>query len=380
MKEILFVSNGHGEDAITKMIIKRLKEKERSLDISVLPLVGSGKLFEGDSIKILGPRRELPSGGFSTLDIPSFFADVGKGLFPVIFEEMRTLLRTDADIYVSVGDIYPLIFILLFGKRKKIHVGTAISSYMREHFKFEEWLMGRCSHIFSRDNYTAECLKKAGMPATFAGNVMMDFVSNVYSDFDVPPQKTVIGILPSSRPEAYLNIIHMLEIADEIVSRKKEIVFLLSLAPTLDIETLRKKIEKANYYYKTDDAGTLDEIVTRRGGTVKVVVGYLSETINRSKMILGMTGTGCEQAAGLGKPVVIPIGLGVSTSRLRTELYKRLLGESILTIEGKPQKIAEEVLALLKNEKKIARMGSVGRDRMGGPGGAEKIAEVLLKL
>jgi hypothetical protein len=51
-----------------------------------------------------------------------------------------------------------------------------------------------------------------------------------------------------------------------------------------------------------------------------------------------------------------------------------------LTIDGKPQKIAEEVLALLRNEKKIVRMGSVGRDRMGGQGGAEKIAEALLKL
>lgn len=379
MGKVIFITNGHGEDSIAKTIINRLKEKDPSLDIAALPLVGSGSLFEGENVKIIGPRKELPSSGFPTLNIGSLFADLQKGLISIIFEQIKALQNIDADICISVGDIFPLLFIMLFGKGKRIHVGTAISAYMRKHWKTEKWLMEKCDRVFCRDNPTAEALKKAGVSAFFVGNVMMDELNESYKEFGIPADKTVVGILPSSRPEAYNNIIFLLKIADEMARHMKDIIFLISLAPNLDNNTLKNKIENANLYYKTEE-GIIEEIITGRGAIVKVIHGYLSEAISRSKLILGMTGTGCEQAAGLGKPVIIPTGKDLSTSKLRTDFYKKLLGEAILTIDGNIPKIAAEALSLLKNEKQISRMGAVGRKRMGGPGGADKIAQAILEI
>ena len=57
---ILFITNGHGEDIIAARIIEELAGE----DISVLPLVGAGTVFDGLPVTVLGKRKKMPSGGF----------------------------------------------------------------------------------------------------------------------------------------------------------------------------------------------------------------------------------------------------------------------------------------------------------------------------
>lgn len=96
-------------------------------------------------------------------------------------------------------------------------------------------------------------------------------------------------------------------------------------------------------------------------------------------MVIGTTGTGCEQAVGLGKVVFILPGKGAHTSKPRLKFYKKLLGKAIRIID-KQEYAGEEVLTLLKDRQKLFLLGEIGKKAMGPPGGCEKIARLTYQL
>ena len=59
---------------------------------------------------------------------------------------------------------------------------------------------------------------------------------------------------------------------------------------------------------------------------------------------------------------------------------KGLLGDSLSITPRDPEDIAIEALDILKNRERYEKMAEIGRERMGPPGGAKKMAEHIAKF
>ena len=228
-RKILFISNGYGEDNIAAHIARELRKLFPSFAVSGFPTVGDGKFYTESSIALAGVGIRMPSEGF-VRSIRELGKDVKEGLVGKTFRMGRRLrsAASEHDFLAVTGDPYLLLYTSLFtksGKSRKIFIGTLQSEWygsrrpFKEHYSLLEqtWLRCFCRLIIARDDKTAEYLRSRGLEfAVSYGNPMMDCL--------VFPQKrafeenrTVIGILPGSKREAYDNFGKIIETVEALV-------------------------------------------------------------------------------------------------------------------------------------------------------------------
>jgi uncharacterized protein (TIGR03492 family) len=112
--------------------------------------------------------------------------------------------------------------------------------------------------------------------------------------------------------------------------------------------------------------------------------------LKQAHLLLAMTGTATEQAVGLGKPVVQLAGHGPQFSPNFAEAQRRLLGPSLFSAEGEPGSerslagtaaLIGRVLQDLRATDLAERCRRNGQERIGGPGGAARMAgQIVLTL
>jgi uncharacterized protein (TIGR03492 family) len=111
--------------------------------------------------------------------------------------------------------------------------------------------------------------------------------------------------------------------------------------------------------------------------------------VQQADLLLAMTGTATEQAVGLGKPVVQLAGGGPQFSPNFAEAQRRLLGPSLFSAEGEPGSERSlggtaarvgEVLHQLQHTDLGERCRRNGLERIGGPGGAARMARQILQV
>jgi uncharacterized protein (TIGR03492 family) len=112
-------------------------------------------------------------------------------------------------------------------------------------------------------------------------------------------------------------------------------------------------------------------------GQVALVQGALGDLLARSWLALGQAGTAHEQAVGAGVPVVSlhprPEGpLGWYRGR-----QKGLLGEALVVVSEDEETAARTLAKLATDPVERERRAAVGRQRMGQPGGAARMAAWL---
>src|SRR5712692_11747704 len=59
--------------------------------------------------------------------------------------------------------------------------------------------------IFTRDELTAQTLRRAGLPARYVGNPLMDTIGSVQTSLKADPTQPTVVILPGSRADADVN-------------------------------------------------------------------------------------------------------------------------------------------------------------------------------
>ncbi len=349
--KILFITNGHGEDIIAARIIKELGGH----DITVMPLVGEGKAFDGTAAELIGPRKKMPSGGFIYQSITNMFRDIFSGLIGNTVEQIKLLrtLKGKFDRVVSVGDIVPIIGAMLTGK-KFYFVGCAKSDHYD--YSYTPWekhfLRNHCRLCFPRDMKTFEDLKKAGISCEYAGNPMMDCFEITGDRFGIGNDKTIIALLPGTRDDIKLNMTDLSDVAGALIKRMptNRLAFVVAAAPGSEISA----------------SPSLPDIL--------IAEGKFGDVINSSTIVIGLSGTGNEQAAGLGKPVVSFPGRGVQYTNSFAKRQKQLLGDALSVVERAPDKVAREVVRILEDKNIYAKMSSAGRERMGAAGASRVIA------
>lgn len=358
MKKILFITNGHGEDIVAAEIIRNLNKP--GLQIDVLPVVGKGDAFKGLNADIIGPKKALPSGGFGLRNYSYLIRDIFAGLIGKVISQLKALSENkwSYDLVIGIGDIVPIVYSIFTGC-KFIFIGVNKSAYYKKlafnYTWLEKLLLKKyCMMTFTRDKKTEGWLEQYGVESKYAGNPMMDQLIRGAKEAGRAGSRT-IGFLPGTRNDAYKNIEDFYNIAALIKKIDRKIGFLLSIPKTLD----KKRIAKIKAPVK-----------------VKLINDF-RKVLSRSTVIIGLSGTGNEQAAGLGRPVIAFPGRGAQYNRRFASGQKELLGGALMLLPRNPDVIASETVSLLKSKAKRNKMAKAGIFRMGEPGASRKIALVI---
>ncbi len=376
-RRALFVTNGHGEASIAERIAEAVHAADPALEIDHFPLVGEG--LGGAAMREVGPRRAMPSGGLVAMgNVRAFARDLGAGFVGLFFAQLR-FLRAARDAYgiaVAVGDSYAL-GLALCARLPTLFVGTAKSAYVAPYGPFERTLLRRARRVFVRDDRTAADLRERGVPlASAPGNVIVDLLR---ADGPALPGEW-IGLLPR-KPRRRLR-----RRGSPGASRARAggpaargTGVALGGADLGRGATCGRagggwvagRGRRGRRSVRRERARRRD-----RGG-----VGRARRVPARQpRLAIGQAGTANEAAAACGVPVVAlddGPGPGASWYRMR---QRRLLGEALEIVAAEPRAAAAAVAGLLADEPRLARMRAAGRERMGRSGGAEAIADEVVRV
>jgi uncharacterized protein (TIGR03492 family) len=273
-------------------------------------------------------------------------------------------------VIVAIGDVYGLSMAGAAG-RPVVFIATAKSQHNEPHRALELVQLRRVAEvIFTRDELTAETLRRAGLPARYVGNPLMDTIGGVQTLLKGDPTQPTVVILPGSRADADANLGPLLRVCAQVGVRLR-VHFVCALAPAVDLTRVKSAASAAGWDIEGDGLRH-DEITV----TLTRVFG---DAIRTADVVVGLAGTANEQAAGLGKPVVTFVGPGAQVSPRFVALQQRLLGDA-LVVARDWQDAAETVVRLLGNPAERTARGAVGRVRMGEPGAVPRIAHAILDL
>jgi len=388
---LLFISNGYGEDIIGAHIAQKIHVMYPHLPVAAFPTVGHGDFYDRVGIKLAGRGAELPSEGF-VRSLKEFFRDVKNGFLSKTLRMGLSLgnVSKGFDFFIIVGDPYLLFFTSLFTrikKDKKIFVGVQQSEWygsrkaFKQHYSAIERLWLRCfaGLIYVRDYKTMEFLRGKGLSSVrCSGNPMMDCF-NIHARPVLPVGRRIIGILPGSKQEAYENLTLVFDIITALSVRGQEFTYAIALSPQLDQV-------KAQHMFGLLPQGTGDlneeELYTKyrhekTGNRIIISQKAFGDIINESVAVIGFSGTGNEQAAGLGKPVFASWGSGPQITKKFMKAQKKLLGPSLFLYPPDPEVIAHGIIETLGNKALLKNAAENGRIRMRGRGSIEIMAREI---
>lgn len=369
--KILIISNGNGEDLIGSILAREFKAQDQSIELDAMPLVGLGHAYKAADIPIVGTQKEMPSGGFLTSKI-AVFKDILSGLLLLHARQAYHLYKhkNTYDKVVCVGDVFCLLMGVLSKKGKGLYfLPTAKSNYIDWHYPIEKQIIRKYTQtVFPRDQLTTLSFQNYGINAHYHGNVMMDAIIKTGAAFDVSDEEVVIGVLPGSRKEAYENFQSIIDVLVHLYQQVRksdlECKFLVAVAPSINQAELEEHLHID---------GTM--LSPRRF----IFTDRFGDVLYQSNFIIGMAGTANEQAAGLGKPVFTWEGRGPQTCKKRIEDQQKLLGESLLVIEGTAGQKAKSLWKLVQKPQLYNKCKNNAIERMGGPGAAGKMVAEMLR-
>lgn len=399
-QRVLFLSNGHGEDLNASLILQSLRELNADIELAALPIVGQGNAYRSLGVPIVGPTQQLPSSGFNYIMVArllnpmnwwrdhnplNLIRDVFSGLVGLTWRQLKAarLYGQTCDLLMVTGDIVPILFAYLT-KRPFVAFLVSTSSYYEGRIKLPLLaLLGlkssRCLKILTRDAYTADDLRRRGLTkAEFAGYPIMDVLTPTGKALGLDPHRPVVALLPGSRlPEASDNFALQLRLCQAIAAMTQA-QFQAALVPSLTADALTTLADELGWRFQD---GYLEHKSTR----VYYHYDAFADILHRCNLVIGMAGTAVEQAVGLGKPVIQIIGSGPQFSYPFAEAQQRLLGSSVITIGKRPAtpelllEAAKKVQWVLHDTAYQAQCLKNGRERVGVPGGAHKIALKLIQ-
>lgn len=386
---VRFVTNGHGEDHIAGKLIEALRTARVPACVDAWPMVGRGTEFARRDVPVRGPFNRLPSEGFGTLALSLFLRDLRAGWLRTHARQLRAAVaaRGEVDLVVSVGDVVPLAAAVLM-RAPFVFVGCAKSCYYdarRPYTALEVRLLRRAAAVFPRDAPTTAHLRRSGVPARFVGNPMMDDLEPTHEDLGVAPDTTVVGCLPGSRGDAEANAVQLLRVAARTAvvhgrasTRTDPPQFVFAVTTSFDLARAAAAAAIDTPSWRRVATAPPGGAVAMRlegpaGARAHFVRGRLADVLHRSRVVIGLAGTANEQAVGLGKPLLTFATAGVQGAAF-ARMKARFFGESAQLVPPRPEAVAAELLSLLGDPLRQARMAAAGRARMGGPGASTAIA------
>lgn len=208
--------------------------------------------------------------------------------------------------------------------------------------------------------------------------------ANVMADLGVaeqPQRPTLSGdplvaIFPGSREDAYAQAAFLLRVLAGAQALRNGIRGVLSVAPGLKAGRFTAAVQGAGLRaVGRDDELEPFSVYANGSELARAWTGEIAAAIDRAQLVLGQAGTANEAAAAAGVPVVAFEGGGWYRRR-----QMALLGGALRVLPRDAQAGARDVAALLEDDRERERMARTGRERLGAPGAARRIAEEIVRL
>lgn len=372
-QRFLIISNGHGEDAIAAQLVARLPA---NVSADAYPMIGSGKAYDG-ICRIVGPRATLASEGWRNVK-GSLRRDIVNGGLLTVPPALKFLraMRDHYDRVLVVGDMVGVLACLVTGHRDLVYLDVYKTGAARLYSGLERQAIRRaCALVFCRADNLAALLRESGVDARAAGNVMMDTIP--HGDYDAAARRTrdlAVTLLPGSRALTGESFALQIGALKRVPAETRPDVF-VAVAGSVSVEDLAKAAGLTRVPMlssEPDDLGTL----SGDGLTVHLARGRaMGNLLAVSDVVLSQAGTASIQALGLGKPVITFANSRDRRSRFEDE--QRLFGPARVVVDAEIGNVAMALGDLLGDAGERARLGAIGRERIGGPGALRAILEAL---
>jgi uncharacterized protein (TIGR03492 family) len=372
-KRLLFISNGYGEDSIAAEIIRQLPANACA---EAYPTLGEGLAYR-NVCPVVGPRAQVASEGWRNVK-GSVLRDIVTGtpgkVLPGLAFGRR--IRDHYDRVVVVGDMVGVMGCFASGIRRIVYLDVYKTGFGRLYSPLERWLLRRtAATVFCRSERLAAPLRAAGVDGRCPGNVMMDTIA--YGEYDVAARRrrpTAVGLLPGSRQFTVESFALQVAALRRLAADKRPDVF-LAAAASVSLEALAKEsglVVKGPITGEAGDGGALvdDELI------VHVTRGAAGNVIEGADVVLSQAGTATIQALGLGRPVITFVNRRDRKSRVRNETA--LFGEARVVLPPDAGKLANTLDGLLADPAERARLGEIGRVRIGGSGAIHAVLEAIV--
>jgi lipid-A-disaccharide synthase len=222
--------------------------------------------------------------------------------------------------------------------------------------------------------------ERAGVPVTFVGHPLVDLVRPApdreafLRGAGLDPSRPVVAVLPGSRAtEVRHNLPPLAGGIRLLAGRRPDLQFLLAIAPALDPPALRDAV---------------------LGLPVALLAGQTHAVLGAATVAVVASGTATVEAALLGTPMVVVYRVSPLTYTLGRPMVRvphvamanliagREVVRELIQADFAPQRVAGEVLALLEDPGRLARvreeLGQV-RVRLGAPGASDRAAQTVFK-
>jgi uncharacterized protein (TIGR03492 family) len=383
VKRVLFVSNGHGEAAIADRIAGELRAIMPDAALDHLALVGEPI---SDSMREVGPRRTMPSGGLIAMgNVGNLVRDLRAGLLPLVASQRRFLrrVRGSYDVAVAVGDVYALAM-TLHARSSTVVGGTAKSVSVARNGAFEERMLARAKACFVRDEATAQALRRHGLSVDLSANVIVDLFApddDPAVDAAITGFATMLALFPGSRISAYDDAVFLLQVLREIAGSRPEIGAVLSIARGLDAGRFAADAQRAGWQVSRESGVCIPFSLSLHGRTVvRAWTGSPAALLKGAALVLGQAGTANEGAAAAGVPVVAFARERETNDPWYRRRQQGLLGDALAVIAGSAVEAARGVCDILNDPARRRQMSETGRARMGAGGAARRIADRIASL
>jgi uncharacterized protein (TIGR03492 family) len=383
VKRVLFVSNGHGEAAIADRIAAELRAVMPDATLDHLALVGEPT---SDSMREVGPRRTMPSGGLIAMgNVRNLLRDLRAGLLPLVAAQRNFLrsARGSYDVAVAVGDVYALAMTL----RTRSHtafVGTAKSVRVAPYGPCEARILTRADACFVRDEATADALRERGVTVELGANVIVDlFAAHALPAVDAAVAGFVpaVALFPGSRPSAYADAGFLLDVVAELAQSQADLGAVLSVARGLDVERFATCARRAGWQVSSRSEDCVPFALSLGGRTIaRAWTGPLAPLLRRVALVLGQAGTANEGAAAAGVPVVAFQRERDGKARWYRRRQQGLLGDALAVFSMNVAEAAAGVREILNDPARRRHMSETGRARMGSSGAARRIANRVASM
>ena len=372
-QRFLVISNGHGEDAIAAQLVARLPSH---VTVDAYPMIGSGKAYDG-ICRVVGPRATLASEGWRNVK-GSLQRDIVNGGLMTVPPALKFLrsVRGQYDRTLVVGDMVGVLACVVTGNRDLIYLDVYKTGAARLYSGLERQAIKRaCALVFCRANNLAALLRQSGVDARSAGNLMMDTIPR--GDYDAAARRRhdlAVTLLPGSRALTGESFALQIAALRRVPEERRPDIF-LAVAGSVSVEDLARAAGLSRMPMlssEPDDLGTL----TGDGIVVNMARGRaMGNLLDVSDVVMSQAGTASIQSLGLGKPVITFINPRDRRSRFADE--QQLFGPARVVVDAEVGNIALALNDLLANAEERARLGAIGRERIGGPGALSAILTAL---
>jgi uncharacterized protein (TIGR03492 family) len=173
----------------------------------------------------------------------------------------------------------------------------------------------------------------------------------------------------------------LLEVTAALAARHPELGAVLSVARGLSWERFAGLAERAGWQVRAQRDESIPFVLSRDGReVVRAWSGSLGPVLRRVALVLGQAGTANEAAAAAGVPVVAFERDGGRKMRWYRRRQRGLLGDALAVFSGRLDDALAGVERILSDPAMRQRMGETGRERMGEPGAAARIARRIASL